>query len=337
MRKPEFDAERRVGLTLGKFAPLHKGHQYLIEQALEQVDHLLVMIYGCPDVIDVPLERRASWIKTLYPQAEVILAPDGPQEVGDTPEICRKQEDYIGQCLAGRRVTHFFCSEFYGDHVSRYLNAQDCRVDEARKIVPISATQVRNNPFAARDWLHPLVYRDLVKKVVFLGAPSTGKTTLAQAMAARFNTQWMPEYGREYWEENQIERRLTPEQLVEIAEGHLQREENLLLDSNGYLFVDTNALTTRHFAHYYHGFALPELERLADAAAPRYDRVFLCADDIPYEDTWDRSGEVNRGDFQREIIAELERRKIDFVLLEGDVEARIRQVTKVLKEDKKSA
>ncbi len=322
----------KIGFTLGKFAPLHKGHQFLIEQALAQVDHLIVMIYGCPDLIDVPLAQRAQWIKTLYPQVEVILAPDGPMEVGETPEIQTMHEDYIGRRLSGRKITHFFSSEIYGAHVSRYLQAKDCRVDEARSRVPISATRIRENPYQHRQWLHPLVYGDLIKKVVFLGAPSTGKTTLAQAMAESMNTCWMPEYGREYWETYQVDRRLSPAQLVEIARGHITREEAILPDCDRYLFVDTNALTTRHFAHYYHGAALPELEQLADACTERYPIVFLCGDDIPYEATWDRSGEVNRTQFQQEITDELIKRRILFTRLTGTIEARVRQVQQVLKE-----
>jgi hypothetical protein len=91
----------RVGLVLGKFAPLHKGHQFLIEQALGQVDRLLVMVYACPDLIDVPLSRRAGWIRNLYPGVTVIEAPDGPLEVGDSPEIKKRHEDYILFSLGG--------------------------------------------------------------------------------------------------------------------------------------------------------------------------------------------------------------------------------------------
>ncbi len=119
----------RTGLALGKFAPLHKGHQYLIERALEQVDRLIVLIYRCPDLIQVPLSRRAEWIRELYPGVEVIEAPDGPLQVGRTPTVMRMHEEYILRRLAGRRITHFFSSEFYGEHVSRALGARDCRVD----------------------------------------------------------------------------------------------------------------------------------------------------------------------------------------------------------------
>jgi len=44
-----------------------------------------------------------------------------PLEVGDTPEIKRMHEEYILKTLAGRRITHFYSSEFYGEHVSQAL------------------------------------------------------------------------------------------------------------------------------------------------------------------------------------------------------------------------
>lgn len=96
----------------------------------------------------------------------------------------------------------------------------------------------------------------------------------------------MPEYGREYWEKHAVDRRLSPLQLVEIAEVHRAREDALALQARGYLFVDTNAITTFMFGVAYHGHALPRLEELAAAAETRYDLVFLCGDEIPYADTW---------------------------------------------------
>jgi HTH-type transcriptional regulator, transcriptional repressor of NAD biosynthesis genes len=318
------------GLTLGKFAPLHKGHQLVIETALAECDALTVVIYDSPEVTSVPLTVRANWIRRLYPQVRVVEAWDGPKEVGDTPEIKRINEDYIIERLGIRGVTHFYSSEFYGDHMSRALGAVDRRVDEARGRVPISGTRIREQPYACRAFLDPLVYRDLVTSVVFLGAPSTGKTTLAERMAAELGTVWMPEYGREYWQLHHIDRRLTPGQLVEIAEGHLEREERLLFDANQYLFVDTNAITTFMFALDYHGRAEERLRQLAEVAATRYDLVFLCDADIPYDDTWDRSGDVQRQTFQKRIVADLLARKIPFVTLRGALAQRVATVKHVL-------
>jgi HTH-type transcriptional repressor of NAD biosynthesis genes len=320
-------AELKTGLTLGKFAPLHKGHQELIETALREMDKLIILIYEA-DETEIPLSVRARWLRQLYPQSEVLEAWDGPQQVGDTLEIKAMHEKYILERLGGRKITRFYSAEFYGHHVSRALGAIDRRLTRIQP--PISGTMIRENPFMYRSFMEPLVYRDLITKVVFIGAPSTGKSTIAEKLAIEFNTTFMPEYGREYWEKNQVDRRLEPEQLVEIAKGHILKEDQLVLNANRYLFVDTNAITTYMFAMDYHGSALPELESLASNSVTRYDIVFLCDYDIPYDDTWDRSGEVKRHVFQKKIIADLRERRLPYFELKGDLSARISTVKKVL-------
>ncbi len=318
------------GLTLGKFAPLHRGHQLLIETAISEMDEVVVIAYDSPETTDIPLHVRSGWIRSLYPAVEVIEAWDGPSEVGYSPELMRAHEAYVLACLGAGSVTHFYSSEPYGGHMSRALGAVDRRVDEARARFPVSGTAIRDDPFAHREHLQPVVYRDLVTNVVLLGAPGTGKSTLAERLAREFQTQWMPEYGREYWEKHQVERRLTPAQLVEIAEEHLAREEALVALANRYLFTDTNAMTTATFARYYHGDVPPRLATLAAGAASRYDLVLVCDIDTPYEDQWDRSGEVNRAVFQRQVIDDLRERKTPFFVLRGSLEERVERVRRLL-------
>lgn len=319
-----------TGLTLGKFAPLHKGHQFLIETAIRETDELIVLVYDAPEQTDVPLPVRVGWIRTLYPQITVIEAWDGPPETGYTPEIMQAQEQYVLNLLGGRKITHFYSSEPYGEHMSRALGAVNRMVDTARTTVPVSASLIRGDTFRYRHFLAPVVYRDLIVNVLLLGAPSTGKTTLARYAAQQLDTVWMPEYGREYWEKHQSERRLSPEQLTEIATGHLEREEEALLRANRYLFTDTDAITTYVYAQYYHGAASPKLAELARQAEKRYDLFLLCDTDIPYEDTWDRSGEVSRTQFQQRIKAELHARKVPYVVIKGTVEERFRHVKYIL-------
>lgn len=326
---------KKVGLTLGKFAPLHKGHQYMIETALEEMDEVIVVIYDCPETTPIPLNIRAQWIREIYPTIQVIEAWDGPTESGYTPEIKEKQEKYILQLLNEKKITDFYSSELYGDHMSKALGATNRLVDCNRILYPVSGTQVRKDSFNNREYVHPVVYRDLITNVVFLGAPSTGKTTLAQRMAQELDTQWMPEYGREYWARHQVNRRLTPSQLVEIGEGHQKREEDLLLEAKEFLFTDTNALTTYMFAMEYHGYVEERLAELARQSASRYDLVFVCGNDIPYDDTWDRSGDVQRAIFQKKIMAELITRKIPYILLEGTLEQRVQKVKALLEKYRK--
>lgn len=318
------------GLTLGKYAPLHKGHQLVIEIALSEMDEVIVIIYDAPETTEVPLNVRSNWLRKLYPQVKVIEAWDGPTQVGNTPEIKKMHEDYIIHKLKICGITHFYSSEFYGEHMSIALGAVNRLVDPGRQMIPVSGMKIREHPFMWREFIHPIVYRDLIANIVFLGAPSTGKTTIAQRMANEYNTVWMPEYGREYWEKHQIDRRLSLEQLVELAEQHLEYEEKLLYQANQFLFTDTNALTTFMFSQYYHRSALPRLAELANQCSSRYDLMFLCDTDMPYDDTWDRSGDVSRKAFQKQIVGDLLARKIPFLLLRGDIETRVRRAKTVL-------
>ncbi len=93
----------------------------MIETALREMNEVMVIIYDCPETTNVPLPIRANWIKALYPSVQIIEAWDGPVEVGDTDQIRKAHEDYILNQLKIRGVTHFYSSEFYGDHVSRAL------------------------------------------------------------------------------------------------------------------------------------------------------------------------------------------------------------------------
>jgi len=316
---PEGD---RVGLTLGKFAPFHRGHQHLVETALSEIDHLIVAVYDAPES-EIPLPRRAAWIRRLYPEAEVVEAWGGPAEVGYTAEIKRAQEEYLLSLLGQRRITHFFSSEPYGEHVSKALGAIDRRVDPERGTVPVRGRDVRRNPSAWRDYLDPLVYRDLVLNVVALGGPSTGKTTLTEALASHFSTALMPEYGREFWHLHQAQRRLTQEQLVDLAEGHLAREEERLLEADRYLFTDTNAVTTYLYCQLWHSHSPHHLRKLAVACRDRYDLVILCADDFPHAETWDRSGAGERSVLQAMTRAFLREYRIPHLLVQGGPEERL--------------
>ncbi len=320
---------RKIGLTLGKFAPFHKGHQLLIETAISEVDDLIVLIYDDP-ILNISLPIRANWIREIYPNVTVIEGANSPNDSGYTPEIMKIQEEYVLSVIGTLKISHFYSSEPYGAHMSTALNAINRQVDVSRRIIPISATKIRENPFQYKEFVHPKVYKDLITKVVLLGAPSTGKTTLAEKLALHFNTQWMPEYGREYWEKHQINNRLTLEDLLKIAQIHVEKEDALLLQSNQFLFSDTNAITTYLFSLDYHGNALPALKTLAKVAESRHDIIFLCDTDIPYEDTWDRSGDVKRKEFQQKIIEDLIARNLKYYTLTGSIDDRIQQVSKVL-------
>jgi len=326
---------KKVGLTLGKFAPFHKGHQFVIESALREVDHLKVIVYEATDVTRIPLEVRTRWIERIYPSVEVIRGYEGPQTKGDGISIQKEHEDYVTRVLGINGITHFFSSEIYGEHMSKHLGAINCVVDLQRFNFPISATMIRENPYRYKRYLNPIVYRSLIHNVVFLGGPGSGKSSITSFLSSKCETAFMPEFGREYWERFAVQRRLSTHQLLEIALTHLKRENELLESANNYLFTDTNALTTHLFSMYYHGESLPGLKHLAESCFSRYDSVFVCSPDFPYPDTVDRSGEANRQYLHDATVSALTSLHVPFKLLSGSLDARVDQVMKHLRLSRK--
>lgn len=328
-----------TGLYLGKFAPLHKGHQYCIETALQEVDELFVLIYDEPDVTDIPLVTRAQWLRDLYPAVTVLEAWTAPTELGYSDHIKALHEKYVLRKLERRDVENidiFFSSEPYGEHMSEGLSAEDYRVDEERNEVPISATAIRNwlNDDRYREiepWLHDRVYRDLVTNVAILGGPSTGKTTLAKALADTYETEWMPEFGREYWEEHAgDDGMLTVRQLNELAELHIERENEMLTEAGEYLFTDTNAITTGLFSKWYHNTIYEDLEYLMFENINRYDVLLLCDDDIPFEPEPGRGGRRGRQRLQRMNESWLDAHGVPYYRVSGSVEERVDRVQEIL-------
>lgn len=148
-------------------------------------------------VTEVPLPVRAGWLRALYPQVRVVEAWDGPQQVGDAPEIRRQHEAYILETLGITGITHFYSSEFYGAHISAALGAVDWRVDEACLQLPISGTAIRVDLYGCRHFLDPLVYRDLISNVlyvVFLVLATSG--LLRWLQAGRETSHKLPAVGQ---------------------------------------------------------------------------------------------------------------------------------------------
>ena len=169
-----------------------------------------------------------------------------------------------------------------------------------------------------------------VLNIVFMGAPSSGKTTICKMLAEHFNEPWMYEVGKQYWIDNQIDRRLSQEQLLEIAKLHLKEENIQLAKAKKYLFTDTNAITTYMFALDFYGKVDAPLSNMAKLAENRYDLFFVCDIDIPYEDTWERSGEVYRSQFQQMILKDLDLRGVPYHTLSGAIDDRFSQVLSTL-------
>ncbi len=150
----------KIGFTIGKFAPLHKGHQYLIEKALSEMDKFYVVIYETT-VTKIPIETRANWIKQLYPEANLIYAKNPPSQYGLDEESIKIQTDYLKEMVKGLEVTHFYNSEPYGKFVARDLKLEEVQVDRKREKYPISGTEIRKQIEKNESFVEKIVYKDI--------------------------------------------------------------------------------------------------------------------------------------------------------------------------------
>ena len=103
------------------------------------------------------------------------------------------------------------------------------------------------------------------KKVVLYGPESTGKSTLARALADHFNTVFVEEYSRVYAEELALKNQLLTKNDVEhIARGQMKLENEMLAKANNLLICDTDLLETKVYSElYYDGYCPDVLKKYA--------------------------------------------------------------------------
>lgn len=154
-----FFMKEKIGFTIGKFAPFHQGHEFLIRSGIDKMDRFYVVLYET-DLVPFSLETRASWIRQTFPEVSVLFARNPPCEYGLDDQRVKIQTQYLKQILGDIPVTHFFSSEPYGYYVAKELQVEDCRVDMKRRFVPISATSIRQDPALAKRYLNVYAYSD---------------------------------------------------------------------------------------------------------------------------------------------------------------------------------
>ncbi|MEM7224582.1 MAG: AAA family ATPase [Pseudomonadota bacterium] len=185
------------GFLLGKVMPPHSGHVYLCDFARVLVDQLTILV--CSQERDpIPGALRLAWMQELFPSCRVLhLDEEEPQEPSEHAEFWP-----IWQRLVRRfhpePVDAVFASEPYGVRLAKDVGARFVPVDLARSVVPVSAREIRRDPLGHWRYLPPPVRPYYVKKVCLFGPESTGKSTLAKALAAHFETVFVPEYARAY-------------------------------------------------------------------------------------------------------------------------------------------
>jgi len=170
----------------------------------------------------------------------------------------------------------------------------------------------------------PAARQALARRVVLIGAESTGKSTLAEALARELSTVWIPEYGRCYWEGRRYleEESWTSEEFRHIAKAQRQLEDILARRcSNGIVVADTDALVTAVWHERYLGAPDPELDTMAGTTVP--DLYLVCSPDFDWVQDGTRESEGYRGKMHELMTARARTSGAGVELLSGSHEQRL--------------
>jgi HTH-type transcriptional regulator, transcriptional repressor of NAD biosynthesis genes len=168
-----------------------------------------------------------------------------------------------------------------------------------------------------------------VKRVCLLGAESTGKTTLAAALAARFGTVWNPEYGRPYTQIGRPEGAAwTSWEFTHIARIQCWYEDFLAGLAQRVLFTDTDAFTTAVFHEVYLGTSATGFD---DLVRRPYDLFVVCGLDTPWRHDAVREFESQRLWMHERYLRRVRESGAPWLLVEGPHERRLELASTAVK------
>lgn len=306
------------GMVLGKFLPPHQGHTYLVEFARRWVDELTVVV-GTLASEPIPGALRHAWMSALFPDVRVVhLDDENPQDPSEHPDFWGIWRRSLERVLPPTPITHVFASEPYGERLAAELGAKFIPVDLGRVARPVSGTAVRRDPWAHWSYLPPIVRTHFLKRVCIFGPESTGKSTLAAALARHYATVVVPEYARTLIEWHKGA--LRGEDFELIARGQIASEDALALQATHLLFCDTDVLSTRIWSEVMFDRCDPWIAE--QARARTYDLTLLLDVDVAWVDDIVRYLPEERRSFFDRCERMLHEAGRPYVVIRGDWDAR---------------
>jgi HTH-type transcriptional repressor of NAD biosynthesis genes len=239
------------GFVFGKFLPFHKGHEAMISFALRQCDFLTVLVCAS-DKETIAGGLRKGWIEKTFPaqmNMEVRVLDyredELPNSSVSSTEISSIWATVFKELFPDYSLV--VTSEQYGYYLAECMNIKHLPFDIPKKLVPVSATSVRNDLLTNWQFVPDAVRRDLVSKVVILGTESTGKTTLTEKLAAYFNCNKVMEAGRDLIPDSN---EFSINDLHAVAREHAKRIDEAADGSSPLVIIDTDIHITQSYCRF---------------------------------------------------------------------------------------
>ncbi|OYU97352.1 MAG: cytidyltransferase [Bacteroidetes bacterium B1(2017)] len=311
--------------VFGKFLPFHKGHEAMINFALNTCDFLSVLVC-CSDKEEISSSIRKKWIENAFfgiPKIEIREYTYFESELPNTSESS-EEVSKIWATIFRQQFPEYsiiISSEEYGYFVAKYMTIKHIAFDIPKQIFPISASTIKKNGYANWNYLPKSVKPYFSIKVVLLGTESTGKTTLTQKLSSYFNCSQVEESARDIIANSKA---FSFSDLERVAKEHSLRITNSCSGESRLVIIDTNVYTTISYSRFVFG---QELDLEEDIYATNTANLYLYLDkEIEFVQDGTRLTEDERNllDFShRQVLRE---NSIDFIEISGTWQERFEQV-----------
>ena len=165
-----------------------------------------------------------------------------------------------------------------------------------------------------------------LKRIVFTGPESTGKTTLAKACSAEYGAIYVPEAARYMIDEMNSGYQYAD--LLKFAREQFRIQQEALKNREHLVFQDTDLLTIRIWSLSKFGKCEDWIDEIIREHQP--DLYFLCGIDWPWVEDPQREDRQNREELYHFYLRELNNLKVRHIKLVGSFEERMSEIKKNL-------
>ncbi len=338
------------GLIIGKFYPPHAGHHLVVRAAAACSERVTVVVCAS-DQESIPLAARVQWMRETHETSTnvtIVGAIDNHPIDYDDPAVWDLHMAVLDAAVRSATdvpVTAVFTSESYGPELASRLDALHIAVDPQRVLAPVSGTTIRRDPIANWDQLAEPARGWFARRVVVIGAESTGTTTVSRALVDALRTRggphgltrWVPGYGRDFTVDKLAIDRATAvidgtppptmsqlvwrsDEFVDIARRQNELEDRTAPLGGPVMICDTDSFATGIWHERYEGSAAPAV----DALARRHPLYLLTHHDgVPFEQDGIRDGEHVREWMTGRFLEALDATGRRTVVLSGSLEQRV--------------
>ena len=123
-------------------------------------------------------------------------------------------------------------------------------------------------------------------RVNFTGTCSTGKSTICDRLAHEYGENSRLEIYRDYLNRtNELEFPTPVQNVLKITKEQEMLEDKLIESCKRFLFCDSGAVLYYNICEIWYGNAPVELKTMALNAKNRYDYIFVCNDNLPFDES----------------------------------------------------